>query len=170
MKRLYFIRHGESEMNVSGLFAGITDTPLTEKGRKQAISAGKKIKNLDIDLIVASPLSRAYDTSRLIAQETGYPVEKILLNELFMERHYGKLEGQPYSLDLTAKDMLDAETSEVLLKRARLALTYLETLDAKTILVVSHGSFGRALRHHVLKDFPFTHPQRIPNAEIIQLL
>lgn len=42
-------------------------------------------------------------------------------------------------------------------------------LEAETILVVSHGAFGRALRHHVKKDHPMSKYQPIPNAELIQL-
>ena len=52
-KHIYFVRHGESEMNVSGHFAGAgTNTPLTEKGRKQASAAGKQLKTKGIPVIL----------------------------------------------------------------------------------------------------------------------
>lgn len=170
MKRLYFIRHGLSEMNLQGVFAGLTNTPLTDEGRTQAKAAGKKAKALSIDHIVCSPLDRAHETARIIAKEIGYPQNDIELNSLLIERDFGSLEGQPWSLDVNVDGFTDVETSGSLLSRARLALDFLESLEYDNILVVSHGALGRAIRHHVLSEFPFSHPHRIPNAEIIQLV
>lgn len=170
MKRLYFIRHGLSEMNVQGVFAGLTNTPLTDEGREQAKEAGKKAKDLKIDHIVCSPLDRAHETARIIAKEIGYPIEDIELNSLLIERDFGSLEGQPWSLDVNVDGFSDVETTGSLLSRARLALDFLESLDYNNVLVVSHGALGRALRHHILEEFPFSHPHRIPNAEILQLV
>jgi probable phosphoglycerate mutase len=57
MKNIYFVRHGQSIMNVSGHYAGVTDTPLTDEGRNQAKVAGKNLKSeqIPIDIIVSSP-------------------------------------------------------------------------------------------------------------------
>ena len=170
MKRLYFVRHGQSEMNVSGHYAGSYNTPLTAEGRKQAHEAGKQAKNLGIDYIVCSPLSRAHDTAKIIAKEIGYDERDIHLNSLFVERDFGRLEGTPWSPDIDLDGIADVESDETLLKRARMALDFLETLEADTVLVASHGAFGRALRHHAMIDFPFSHPHRIENAEILQLI
>lgn len=170
MKRLYFIRHGLSEMNVTGLFAGHTDTPLTDKGRRQATKAGKAAKKLGIHLMISSPLSRALETARLVAKEIGYPADCIIENKLFMERFYGDMEGKPYEINLSQEDMKSAETLDDLLLRARKALDFVESRPEEHILVVSHGSFGRALRHHAREDFPFSNYHRIPNAEILELI
>ena len=51
MKRLYFIRHGQSEFNVAQKFAGRTDTILTTNGQKGALQAGKDNKGIAIDII-----------------------------------------------------------------------------------------------------------------------
>jgi broad specificity phosphatase PhoE len=170
MKRLHFIRHGESELNVQQLFAGSTDTPLTDKGRRQARQAGRRARTLGIDHIIASPLSRALETAQIIAREIGYPEERITQHDLLVERHYASLEGTPYQRDLDLSRFPDVEQHEALLERARQALEYLESLPHETILVVSHGGFGRALRHHLIKEFPYSHPHRIPNAEIFQFV
>ncbi len=170
MKHLYFVRHGQSEMNVSEQWSGSSDTPLTASGRRQAVEAGKQARNLQIDYIVASPLIRAHDTAKLIAKEIGYPIKNIHLNGLFVERHYGELEGQPWSPDLDLDGFADVETTDSVLGRASKALDFLQSLEHQTVLVVSHGSFGRALRHHVQAEFPFSHPHRLGNAEIIQLI
>ena len=157
-------------MNVEGRWSGTTETPLTAEGRKQAMAAGKAAKDLKIDLIVASPLTRAHDTARLIAKEMGYPEDKIELNSLLIERHYGELEGKEWYPDFNYDGIVDIETEDTLLHRARLALNWLESLDHDNIMVVSHGAFGRALRHHILEDFPFSHPHKLKNAEIQEWL
>jgi uncharacterized phosphatase len=170
MKRLYFVRHGLSEMNVLELFAGSTDTPLTDEGRAQAKKAGKLAKDLHIDYIVCSPLSRAHETAKVIAKEIGYPEHDIHLSSLFVERNYGSMEGKPWSADLNFDGVTDFETNDELLARARLALDFVESLEQETVLIVSHGAFGRAMRHHVMEDFPFTNYHKIPNAEIFQMI
>lgn len=167
MKKLYFVRHGESEMNAAGRFAGTLDTTLTPEGKKQAKIAGKKVKRLGIDCIVSSPLFRAYETAKIIAKEINYPEDKIELNPLLAERNYGEMEGQQYSSDLDMDGIADIETTDSLLARAQEAIASLRQIEADNVLVVSHGSIGRAMRHHLLKDYPFAGPERLPNAEIV---
>jgi broad specificity phosphatase PhoE len=174
MKNLYFIRHGLSEMNKQGVWSGTSETPLSAEGRKQAKQAGKQAKNLHIDYIVCSPLSRALDTAKIIAQEIGYPEDNIHINDLFIERHWGELEGQAWNPDLDLDGFSDVETRDSIVERARLAIEFLKTLDAHNILVVSHGSFGRAMRHHLI-NHPYTNRRGpnepiIPNAEIVKWL
>lgn len=173
MKKLYFVRHGLSELNVQSLYAGITDTPLTDEGRRQAKLAGQHAKQLDIDYIISSPLSRALETAQIIAKEIGYPLDNIEVNSLFIERDFGALEAQPWKPDLDLDGVADIEKPETLVERARLAIEHIKTLDADHILIVSHGSFGRAIRHHFDPDKPYQNKTssgelKIPNAEIIQ--
>lgn len=176
MKRLYFVRHGLSELNQSGHFAGMTDTPLTATGKKQAKLAAQHAKDLRIDYIVSSPLSRALETAQILAVEIGYPKTKIHVNKLFIERDFGELEGKPYAPDTNLDGISDIETVDTILERARLAVKFLHTLEANNILVVSHGSFGRALRSQILPEFPFSNLSTggskvklgLPNAEIVR--
>ncbi len=170
MKHLYFVRHGLSEMNKLGIWSGTLETPLVPEGKEQARQAGLQARYLNIDCIVSSPLSRAQETAQIIAHEIGYPLEQIHTNPLFVERHFGELEGRPWDPDLNMDGISDIETVDTLLERARLALEFLQSLKAENILVVSHASFGRALRHHILKEYPFSHPHRLQNAEIYQWL
>lgn len=175
MKKLYFIRHGLSEANKAEIWSGHSDTPLSDEGRAQAKAAGQKAKDLHIDLIVCSPLSRAKETAEIVAGEIGYPKDKIIVADILKERNWGDLEGQSHHVlsDSTDIDTIsNIETSHQLLKRSEAALRSLENLDAENILVVSHGTFGRALRHHILEDAPFMNRSsskelRLPNGEII---
>ena len=69
MHSIYFARHGETVWNVENKICGMTDSPLTEKGRQQARELGQKVKEsgVHIDEILYSPLSRAADTAKAIA-------------------------------------------------------------------------------------------------------
>jgi probable phosphoglycerate mutase len=170
MKHLYFCRHGLSQLNVEGKWAGTTETPLTDEGRAQAKLAGKHAKNLGIEYILCSPLSRAHDTATIIAKEIGYPEKDIDVNSLVVERHFGELEGQIWRADFNLDDIIDIETVDSVLERARLTLKHVQTVKAGTILVVSHGAFGRALRHIINPDIPFHGSDRFENAKIVKLI
>jgi len=166
MKKIYFARHGQSVLNVSGHFAGHTDTPLTDEGRRQASKAGKKARELSIDTIVASPLSRAHDTAKLIAIEIDYPEDKIILNPKLMERYYGTAEASPYSTQSghLEENHEDFETEDELQNRVDEILKWIDSLPGETILVVSHGGIGRRLRQQLMPESEFF--DRIPNAQI----
>ena len=51
---LIMMRHGQSEWNKHNLFTGWVDIPLSQKGIKEAIEAGKKIAHIPIDYIFTS--------------------------------------------------------------------------------------------------------------------
>lgn len=71
MKKLYLLRHGQTEFNVKKLVQGRCDSPLTDLGRQQAAKAAAWLKARDVtpDKVVSSPLSRAMATARLVAGE-----------------------------------------------------------------------------------------------------
>ena len=181
MKKLLYVRHGQTYLNEAKLISGQTETALTEKGKLQAKKSGALLKELPelVDLIICSPLTRAQDTATIIANELGYPAEKIEVNELFIERTFGKLEGtsrHDFLATHTYKDFDNvegAETIEHLKERAKTALAYLKTCNEDTILVVGHGAFGRAIRR-VVDDLPHSHEYHahlpIGNADIIKLI
>jgi probable phosphoglycerate mutase len=180
VKRLYFIRHGESEFNAGHKWAGSSDTPLTPKGREQAKLAGKKAREqgLVFDVIISSPLSRAHDTAKHMASELGYPHDKIILNDHFIERDFGKLEGRKdlvagtkYFIDESAIDAYDGvESLETLQGRMDAFLAYLNSLPHDTILVVGHGGSGRALRRAVQKGSLKERGKSLANAEMVRLI
>ena len=177
MKRLYFIRHGESEGNVNRVFSGRADHPLTEYGRQQAALAADEAANLIIDLIVTSPLRRAAETAEIIADRIGYPKEKIMQSALLMERSYGELQGKPYEAIPHEREGLEkitgVESEAHLLERGKQAADMLRRLPNENILVVGHGTFGRVLHKELFKDAePVEVPieQELPNAKILQWL
>ena len=81
MQSLYFTRHGETVWNVENKICGVTDIPLTDKGRAQARALGRRLaaEPTGITRILCSPLIRASETARLIAAETGLPPRQTAL-------------------------------------------------------------------------------------------
>jgi len=170
MKHLYFVRHGLSLMNQQGFFSGLTDTPLTNEGRQQAIDAGKLLQTANVDCIVASPITRAFDTACLIATEIGYDSDNIITSDHFIERDFGPLEGTTYSPDLPLDTIDGVEHSRDLVERVALGLEFIKSLEADTILVVSHGAVGRALRYLVQDETPFHGSEKFLNGEVVKLI
>jgi probable phosphoglycerate mutase len=160
MKTIYFVRHGETEANAKGLLAGSrVDSPLTDLGRQQARERATELAHMHVDTMVTSPLLRASETARIIADGIGYegPVEQ---NELLVERDFGSATNTPRDSAFAALDsgaVSDAETVAEFGDRARRALQWLATLDGDFIIVVGHGAFGRMLgtvaSGHDPKDF-----------------
>ena len=169
MKHIYYCRHGECELNLQKVFAGRSDSPLTDLGREQALSAGQDIlqKGIKIDKIVSSSLWRAYETAVIIAREIGYLEADIQTSDLFVERNFGMLEGTPRTEFFDAHSYQDidlaprAETIEQLHQRADQAFALIESLPDENILIVSHSAFFRAFRHTVTHD-TFNHEYTSP--------
>lgn len=75
MTVIYFVRHGQSEGNVRGGFAGRVDYPLSEKGARQVRITADFLREVRLDAVTASPLSRAQATAAPIAADHGLAVE-----------------------------------------------------------------------------------------------
>ena len=69
------MRHGESEGNAARRFQGKSETPLTARGRLQAVTTAETVAAAGpIAAIYASPLGRALETARAIEAAVGVPV------------------------------------------------------------------------------------------------
>jgi broad specificity phosphatase PhoE len=89
-RRLFVVRHGETERSAGHIYSGQADVPLTDAGRQQARLAGERLAGVGVDAIWSSPLCRATDTADAIAEVTGAPVR---IDERLIEVDYGELEG-----------------------------------------------------------------------------
>lgn len=88
--KLYAARHGETQWNLEDKVCGRTDLPLTERGQQQALALAEKVGNLDIDLIIASPMLRARQTAAASAEKWGIPM---IVDKRLIEQDYGIYEG-----------------------------------------------------------------------------
>lgn len=92
---LVLVRHGQSEWNLKNLFTGWKDPGLTELGVKEAVAAGRKLKEqgLTFDVAFTSALTRAQTTLNLALKEMGQTGIPITKNLALNERDYGDLSG-----------------------------------------------------------------------------
>src|SRR5436853_6377641 len=67
---LLLIRHGQTSWNVEHRLPGqIPGVELNETGRQQAARLADALTVIPISAIISSPLERAYETARIIAQQ-----------------------------------------------------------------------------------------------------
>jgi broad specificity phosphatase PhoE len=92
MTSIYLVRHGQTAWNKEEIFRGRTDIPLDETGLRQAELAGKFFKEMKIEGIYSSPLSRAFQTAEKIAK--FHPLKVQPLNGL-VDMSFGSWEGRP---------------------------------------------------------------------------
>jgi broad specificity phosphatase PhoE len=71
---LYCVRHGESVYNAEGRIQGQSDVPLSELGRCQSEAVADAVGKLPVDAVYSSPLKRAMETARMIANRLGLEV------------------------------------------------------------------------------------------------
>lgn len=154
MSKLYFVRHGETVWNVENKICGATDSPLTEKGHRQAEETGKAIleSGLQADEILYSPLSRAADTALHIAGMTGLPAR---VEPRLTEQNFGKWESTPRD----GKDFHRAksqflnrfEGGESMFQMAQRIYNLLDDLKAqpdKTFILVAHNGIARVVKSY----------------------
>lgn len=99
------VRHGEAESNVLNILSSNPKTinHLTDKGKEQAKVAADNLigSNLltkesgKVDVIYCSPFMRTKETAEIIADEIGYPKEKIIYDERLHEVFGGEMDGRP---------------------------------------------------------------------------
>ena len=144
MADLYLVRHGQTELNVQNILQGWHDSPLTARGREQALAtrAAFEARGISFDHAYSSPLGRARHTTELIVGE-GRSIE--LVDDL-REWHLGSLEGtsnrempaQPWGDYPVA---FDGESESELRARMVAALSRIMARPRHDcVLAVSHGS------------------------------
>ncbi len=145
---IYYSRHGETIWNKEGKIQGRIDIPLSQVGKEQALHLYSKIKDIHLDLIFSSPLSRAYETATIATKDKNI---EIIKDDRLMEMNYGDFEGQDHNnLDVTTKKKMFAyryPNGESYLDVAKRVYSFLDEIKAKysdkDILVVSHYGVGR---------------------------
>lgn len=160
MKKIYLVRHGQSEVN-AGKVRDSFDSPLTDKGLDQADKIADRLSNLDFDLIISSTLKRAQQTAEAIAKKTN---KEITTSDLFVERKRPNEqlgESRDSSITIMSEEMSDkaflsnekykeSESFKEITDRAKQALDLLENREENNIVVVTHGMFMRVLFAYII--------------------
>lgn len=92
---VYLLRHGESTANAQGLFTGVLNPPLTERGRIEARGAGLLLQAAGIEpaVIFTSALERTIATA-IEVKDVVHDESEIRVDWRLNERNYGALTGQ----------------------------------------------------------------------------
>lgn len=162
-KYIHLIRHGLTEANIKGLYAGVTDIPVCEEGIKRLENLKKHYSYPEIQKCYSSPLTRCLQTCN-----TLYPHAEPIVQEGFQECNFGVFEG---------KTIKDLEKDELFLKwindnikytppegerivdfHKRILMTFGDTVhnmfedDVDSVAIFTHGGV-------IMHLLPFLHEQ-----------
>lgn len=158
--KIYLTRHGQDRDNANGILNGHRDEPLTEIGIAQTREVAGKIKGagLKFDVVLSSPLQKAFKTAEIIAENSGNPAP--IKEDLLIERDFGLMTGRPVSsiLETCSPDVMEtehinyflspdgAETFPELIDRGKRLLEKInQDYNGKSILLVTHGDIGKMI-------------------------
>lgn len=86
---VYLIRHGMTEANLKGQYAGFLDVEVCEEGKKKLELLKKNYEYPEVQEYYSSPLTRCIQTANII-----YPNKEIIINENLKEQNFGDWEGK----------------------------------------------------------------------------
>ena len=145
--KIYIVRHGQVPHNALKMYSNENED-LNEIGIKQAEELKTKIRNLNFDIIISSPLIRAIHTANIININN----KKIITDDRLIERNPGNLNGKPISYtnreeywDFNSK--IQCGTSENMrdfFNRVFAFLDDLKTKNYESVLIVAHSGVSKA--------------------------
>ena len=156
-KTIYFIRHGQTELNRLNIVQGSgVDSELNDYGRQQARSFFNYYQNLNFDVIITSALKRTYQTvepffGRNIPHESWAEI-----NEINWGVHEGK-PSEPWMIkaykEMVAEwavgnfdaSLQGGESARQLMDRLNRFLENVKTRPEQSVLVCTHGRTLRCL-------------------------
>lgn len=154
LKKIYLVRHGETESNRKGIFRGRLDIPLSETGRTQARDLRSYFEKIAIDEVYSSPLQRAVETAQT-AFPGHMPVTEPWLNNLDLGEWSGKSKGAikenfpgKWEEWTTRPESIRFPGGEELADVYRRAGNYWEKItasDTQTVAAVSHRSVVKVM-------------------------
>ena len=155
---LYVVRHGETVWNLEKKVQGITDIPLTDKGRKEAEELQELISTLNLDVVISSPLERTRETAKILVN-SRLPINT---DDRIKERDWGMNEGalidtvdtwDCWDVILNTK-VQNIECIQDFMYRVS---NFIEEIKIKykdkNVLVVTHSAVSRVI-HYLLGTIP----------------
>lgn len=147
---LYLVRHGETQSNARGVLQGALDSPLTRRGRQQAldVAAALRARNVLPALMLASPQGRAQTTLEIIREALpalkGVPAR---IEPCLAEVNYGTCQGVPLAslpfdpwMPKDGAARFGGETGREVQLRALGGLLGVMDKASGNVLAVSHGT------------------------------
>jgi len=192
MATIFLGRHCKTQWNLEGRLIGISDLPLCEYGKKEAVENIPKIKDLNLDRIICSNLKRAIETASTYSETLGIPMEisaglreidhgtwngikkeKLLKESSEFKKFY---EGDPTTVPIPygTEEIVDAQ-ERIKSEIKRIALGYPD----ESVLVIMHKHI-RSILMCTLQEIPLSHfkeninesvvPFEIPRDQLSQIL
>lgn len=164
IRNVFFIRHGQSRENETGVREAGT-SPLTDLGKEQAAATAERLKEVGIDIVLSSPYTRALETAKVIADTNKVPM---VVAEEAHERKLpssmiGKHRQDPEVLTAVAKfeyawtkdvTLDDGESFQEMLTRADKLARNIESRTESSIAVSTHELFSKFfLARRLLGDY-----------------
>lgn len=167
---ILFVRHGETEANLTNLYYGRLDYSLTKLGKEQAKKAGNLIRmmNFNPDRVIVSGLIRTHET----LEHMGYDIEEAEREPRINERDLGILEGYTYPQIIEMYPNLfqdwhdnwmdfapeEGESQRIFSGRIKEFLDELRTYEGELgkVLVVTHGGTMKTIISIILGDVAFS--------------
>jgi probable phosphoglycerate mutase len=171
---ILLVRHGETAGNAARILQR-ADTPLNERGIRQAEQLARRLFNHGFAHIVCSDLPRARMTAAPLAARSGMTIEE---NPLLQERNFGDLRGVPYAElaeDPFGPDVAPPNGEDWPTFNTRVAEAFDFIVSRRrcvngTLVVVTHGLVCRALvERHALLPEGVVAPERFDNTSITVL-
>lgn len=176
---LALVRHGQSEWNEKGLWTGLTDVHLTQKGRQEARTAARLLQDISFHIAFTSSLVRAHETLDVIVEMLQIEDLPVVRHPALNERHYGihtgknkwevkKIVGEKEFLKIRRSWDYPVSGGESLKDVHRRVIPYYQSdiythiASGKNVLIVAHGNSLRALVKH-LENVP---DEKIADVEI----
>lgn len=177
MAQLILVRHGTSDYNAKGLWAGWHDPQLNEDGKKDAAAAGASIRGLTINGGFISSLKRHKQTLDIILETLNRTDIPVTVNDALKERNYGDFTGKnkwQVKEQIGEEEFLKLRRSwdypvpngESLKQVYERVIPYYESTilpelkEDKNIIIASSGNALRALVKHL---------ENVPDSEVANL-
>lgn len=150
---MYLVRHGQTRFNALRKIQGACDSPLTEKGIKQATALRKYFEKIKIDNCYCSTSERTSDTLELITKQPYTRLKQL------KEMDFGLFEGESENLN-PARERYNnffvdygGEAAEHVEKRMVECCTkIMAQAENQQVLVVSHGGACTNFLNHWTTD------------------
>ena len=172
MKRIYLIRHAESEANAAVDLDNPTyyyDAKITKRGVDQALKARNLLKNINFDTFICSPLTRTLQTFSIIFPDNKPIIEPLIRELLFHSCDVGRqpkyLQKDFKSFDfsnlnkfwwnnnkqINEKKIVKENFNDIKNRLDKFKL-WLDKSNSNTVALVSHGTFLSQISGYMLEN------------------
>lgn len=162
--KIYITRHGQTEWNTERRIQGNLDSPLTEIGLEGAKKLHERLKNIEFDSIITSPLFRALKTSEIIKGSRDIELikedslkeincgdfEGYTFDEIWKKNPHFKIEldKDPYNFKYPNGESLKEFYERVTKGFKKLLKKY----ENRTILIVAHGGTIKCITSYIFEN------------------